>query len=381
MRHRSSLLPRRLIPSVLLACLVLGWFWGGASLAARQRRGPAGSPPAANRDSCHPNETGAPSAAGSSTPSHDAFASAAACNALVASGQRMARAPGSARFVSWNLRWFPDGSPGNEEPGTDVSWVGCVLAWLDADVIAVQEIKQTPKAERALALLLTELGRLGEGRFAARLDDCGSRVPQHVGLVWNEARVRPSELATVAELNPSGLPCEKQWRPGVSGRFVFPGGLDLTVVSAHFKSRADARSLKLREASFAAIPGVFRGAARASADSDWLLLGDLNTMGCEACEPVVTAAEELATASQQLSRAGLRVVPADAAGTEHYRGRSSLLDHALASRAMRELDPRARSHVAGPCGRAAVGGARKRGRPALSDHCPLVLDLSDRDLD
>lgn len=311
-----------------------------------------------------------------------AFTSLATCRDLLGAGQRLERRPGVARFASWNLRWFPDGVPGVGQRRTDPSWVACALGWLDADVIAVQEIKQTPSAERALSDLLAELNRLSRGRYAARLDDCGSRVQQHVGLIWNQARATADAFETVAALNPLGTPCQDQLRPGLAARVRLPGGLDLSVVSAHFKSKSDERAFGLRRRSFQAIPGVMAELGARSRDTDVLLLGDLNTMGCDGCSPQVSALEEQAEARQQLARAGLSLLAADAPGSELYAGRSTLLDHAVTSAAMRELPPAARVHVAGVCGtNGASGAAAQQVRRALSDHCPIVLDLIDRDLD
>jgi len=314
----------------------------------------------------------------------DPFASAASCAALLGAGQRLARAPNTARFASWNLHWFPDGVPGQKDSGVDLGWLSCALAWLDADVVAVQEVKQTPKAEQALATLLGELNRWSRRRYRARLDDCGRSVPQHVGLIWDEARVSASDIQTVAELNPHGSACESQLRPGLAARFRLPGGLDLEAVSAHFKSMPDRRAFELRSASFKAVPGVLRRLTSAAHDSDFLLLGDLNTMGCEDCAPVVSAREEVAAVEKLLRGSGVRLVAADAAGTEHYRGHWVLLDHALVATAMRELLPSVRSHVAGACAANTApltNRAAKQLRQKLSDHCPFVLDLTDRDLD
>jgi predicted extracellular nuclease len=314
------------------------------------------------------------------------FASPESCTALVSKRQRLPRAAQMARFASWNLHWFPDGKPGRAGVGSDVAWVACVLAWLDADVIAVQEVKQTQAAHAALEQLLRELNRLSAGRYVSRLDDCGSRVPQHVGLIWNEARVTASDVGVVAALNPSGEACGKQLRPGLGARLRFRGGLDLTAISAHFKSMADERALGLREDTFAAIPGVLRELSQRTGDTDLLVLGDLNTMGCDDCSPPVSARDELLVADQGLRRAGMRVVAADAPGSHFHEGRPSLLDHALATLDMRELDPAALTHVAGACAAGArptapSGRAAKKVRQRLSDHCPIVLDLSDRDLD
>jgi predicted extracellular nuclease len=289
-----------------------------------------------------------------------------------------------ARFASWNLHWFPDGKPGSAGTGADLAWLACAVWWLDADVVAVQEVKQTPHADAALASMLAELNRISGGRYRAKLDDCGSRVPQHVGLIWNEARVKVSELGVVAALNPSGEACSKQWRPGLGARLRFPGGLDLLTISGHFKSMSDARSLELRQASFAALPGISRDNELKSRDPDLLLLGDLNTMGCETCSPPLTSQQEIAAVAQALQKNGLRLVPADASGSHQHDGQATLLDHAVAAGRMRELDPQARSHVIGPCGAAAAALRRrsaKRVRQRLSDHCPIVLDLTDRDLD
>jgi endonuclease/exonuclease/phosphatase family metal-dependent hydrolase len=325
---------------------------------------------------------GRPRATESAPAPPGAFTSLAACRSLLGAGQRLERPAGVARFASWNLRWFPDGAPGTGSGRTDPSWLACALAWLDADVIAVQEIKQTPDAERALAGLLVELNRLSKGRYVARLDDCGNRVQQHVGVLWNEARVSAGGFETVAALNPLGSACQDQLRPGLAARLRLPGGLDLTVVSAHFKSKSDERAFGLRRRSFQAIPGVMAELGARSGDADVLLLGDLNTMGCERCSPQVSALAEQAEARRQLAVAGLSLLTADAPGSELYGGHSTLLDHAVTSRAMRELPAAARVHVSGVCGgSAAKGRAAEPARRALSDHCPIVLDLTDRDLD
>jgi endonuclease/exonuclease/phosphatase family metal-dependent hydrolase len=356
-----------------LAVLVLGWAFGRPLIAGSPRTA-ATAASVSRTETAHGPKSAVP---------ETAFTSPAACAALLAGGGRLPRAPGKARFASWNLHWFPDGDSQQREPGIDLRWMACTLAWLNADVVAIQEVKQTPKAVQALATLLGELNRLSGARYVARLDDCGSSVPQHVGLMWNEARATATDLQTVAALNPHGSACEKQLRPGLAARLRFAGGLDLAVVSAHFKSQADSRSLLLRRGSFAAVPGVARTLSDAARDPDFLLLGDLNTMGCDECDPPISAAEEL-TAVQRLLGSGVRLVPADAAGTERYRGNFTLLDHALGAATMRELPPGSRTHVAGICEAGAPKltnrAADKVGRE-LSDHCPIVLDLTDQDLD
>ncbi len=316
-----------------------------------------------------------------------AFGSAEHCAELAQQGKRLPRAPGQARFVSWNLRWFPDGEAGSRGRGVELSWLACVLWWLDADVIAVQEVKQTARAVVAMQQLLAELDRSSGGRYTVRLDECGSRVPQHVGFLVNERKVAVSDVRTVAELNPSGEACGRQLRPGLSARLRFPGGLDLTAISAHFKSKTDERALDLRENSFSALPAVLERVTERAHDDDLLVLGDLNTRGCAECAPPLSAHDELLAADTSLRRQGLRVVAADSQGTFFYHGRLTPLDHVVASQRMRELEAGARVHVSGHCAASALrsnggrGVSERKRRLALSDHCPIVLDLTDRDLD
>jgi hypothetical protein len=107
-------------------------------------------------------------------------------------------------------------------------------------------------------------------------------------------------------------------------------------------------------------------------------------MGCAECSPVISPTDEVRAVGQQLVAAGLRLVAPDAAGSELYERHFTLLDHAVASASMSELSAGQKSHVAGACAagaRALSQRAAQQVKRALSDHCPIVLDLNDRDLD
>ena len=245
-------------------------------------------------------------------------------------------------------------------------------------------------AERGESALLVAEGQqlpndlLGELRRAeTAVQQLEARVTQHVGLIWDASRVAGSHVETVAALNPQGGACQDQLRPGLAARFRFPGGLDLSVVSAHLKSKRDERAYLLRGRSFSALPSVATRLRQQFRDADVLLLGDWNTMGCDECSPPVTALQEQAEVRAQLAKAGLSLLPADAPGS-YLRGRqSTLLDHAIVSGDMRELPFQARANIVGICAPGAPhgGGRAARFRRSLSDHCALVLDLIDRDLD
>jgi exonuclease III len=68
--------------------------------------------------------------------------------------------------------------------------------------------------------------------------------------------------------------------------------------------------------------------------------------------------------------------------TEHFEGKGGTLDHVVVSTGMQEAAATAR--VAGYCTLAAcadITGALPAAAERLSDHCPVVVDLQDRDRD
>jgi len=291
-----------------------------------------------------------------------------------------------ARIGTWNVRWFPDGVPGKRPSrgaGTDLEWLACAIALLDVDVLAVQEWKTHPAAAAATARLTAALDRATRGRWRAAFDDCENGPGQHVGLLYDESRVTARALRTYAGLNPHGVACQDQLRPGFGAHLRFPGGLDLHVISVHLKSGSDRRSLTLRQRSLAALPSVLAEARAAVADEDVLFAGDFNTMGCGRCSPAVPPPAELQDFRQRLAGAGLRAVPPTSACTHYYQGVGALLDHFVVGGELAELPGGAVAEVGGVCGEIACAPRRQRSlvEQRLSDHCPLVLTLLDQDRD
>jgi len=127
-----------------------------------------------------------------------------------------------------------------------------------------------------------------------------------------------------------------------------------------------------------------RIAGTASHDRDVLVLGDMNTMGCEGCEPAVTFTAELARTDAIF--AGLPVpvtrVPPSIDCSHHYKKASTLLDWAAKSD-LGELPAGARVVVSGFCGELGCDALSSglAAQEALSDHCPIWIELDDADRD
>jgi endonuclease/exonuclease/phosphatase family metal-dependent hydrolase len=188
----------------------------------------------------------------------------------------------------------------------------------------------------------------------------------------------------VGALNPLGAPCEAQLRPGLAGYFTFPGGLDLSIVAAHLKSGADERGVTDRARSFAAFGAAAASEGARTHDRDVLFFGDMNTMGCETCDPPIAPAAELTRGDAVFASAGvpLERVAAEPACSLRYGGRSVLLDWAAKSD-LGELPAGRHVVVSGPCGELGCDalGTDSLAQRRLSDHCPVWLDLDDVDRD
>lgn len=320
------------------------------------------------------------------------WASSAACETAlhsIARKEKQGRAKDkTVRIGSWNLRWFPDGASNKRarSGGTQVEWLACVIAWMDLQVVAVQEVKQNLRGRQAMQDLLDRLDEYSGGRWQARFDDCPDDGRQHVGLLFDTKRVTASALRTVASLNPTGSRCGSRLRPGFAAYLRFSGGADLHVVNLHLDSGVSSRDYRNRVASWQSLSALIRGRDRVVRDDDILVLGDFNTMGCSKCAERVSAEQEIETLEQLLNKTpvSMRRLRPSPRCTSHYRGGGSILDHMFIDSKMKEIPSDAVARVRGLC--AELSCFRKKGFPKnalsrLSDHCPVVVELLDRDLD
>jgi endonuclease/exonuclease/phosphatase family metal-dependent hydrolase len=290
------------------------------------------------------------------------------------------RAP---RFGTWNVRWFPRGTADGEEPAerTDVEWLACAIASLDVDVLAVQEFLDNPEARRAALDLTAQLDAITGGRFKLELDECAGSGRQHVGFLWNSARVQVDDVRVIARLNPKRSACDASLRPGLAAHVRFADGTHAQLVSVHLDSGVEARDYQNRRTSVQRMQEL-HAALRGRPGSDALIvLGDWNSMGCSGCEPAVSADEELSVLDAELEAAGLRRARAGAVDpcTHYYRGRGVALDHVALPKAW--TDSSAAFAVGGVCDALACLAPARGEPPAawqrLSDHCPLVVELKE----
>lgn len=316
------------------------------------------------------------------------FRDAQSCAEAVARGERSARDNGHVRLVAWNVRWFPDGQPGKQPKrngGTNVPWLACALTWLDADVVVLEEIKRAPHAVDAANALLAELQRLTGATWSLAVDDCVDPYRQHIAFVWRTDRVSLVHIATRGEIDPTtdkkGTPsCPGVLRPGLSGYVKsLRGKADFHVVGVHLDSGKEARDYGNRQSALASFGPLKKTLAATAADTDVVIMGDFNTMGGAG----ISATDERARLPQTVREQGYRLTSESVACTEYYRDRGTPLDHALVSLTMQEAAS-AIAHTEGPCAALSCKPLDALFLPSqyeLSDHCPLVLDVVDKDLD
>ncbi len=292
---------------------------------------------------------------------------------------RMAQAAAARlRVATWNIEWFPD--------HTDVTWLACAIAWMNLDLLGVVEIRDGERARAQMEALLAELGRLTGAPWHVDLQRCGARSSQHVGFLWNAARLRLLAADDAWPFNARARgpeePCAGWLRPGRHGYFAPADGAraGFHAIVVHLKSGATEAAAAERAQALGRL-----AQATASLGPDGaraLLLGDFNTMGDGSrgsAEAEVRGLARLASASAL----GLREGTMAPACTEYYRGKGGRLDDVLASRAMGALTPDG-ARVSGYCavaGCAPISPWRARERPAayesLSDHCPVVVEIGD----
>lgn len=284
-----------------------------------------------------------------------------------------ARAEQSLRVVSWNLANFE-----GEASKHDLARIREVIAALDPDVLALQEIKSA----EALSALLPEWELIASEK--------GGRGRQRLAIAWRRDRVRLLASEEHPQLSLGG-----RVRPGLSGYLRgHEDGPDFWLLVVHLKAMPD--SLDVRREQWPllleiadvltreGIGGVGQG------DRDLLIVGDFNSTGPPGSKPAVEQ-RELASV---LGPAGLRRLPSATGCSAYYDGKRrdawkepSEIDLVWARALDESLEVDARVFSGTHCAASRCRDFRStaaypvRDYESVSDHCPVVVDLLRADDD
>lgn len=280
-------------------------------------------------------------------------------------GPRVAPRGEALRVVSWNLANFE-----GERSGHDLARIREVIAELDPDVLALQEIKNPD----ALAELLPE--------FELAVSERGGRGHQRVAIAWRRDRVSLLETQEHEQLSIGG-----RVRPGLAGYLRGKDGPDFWLLVVHLKAMPD--GLELRRKQWPMLVEIADGFAQ-QGDRDMLIVGDFNTTGPPGGGPPVEQ-RELAGV---LAGVGLARLPSATGCTAYYDGQRrdawkepSEIDLVWVRDLHESLDRDAQVVSGTHCAASRCRAFRSteaypvRDFAAVSDHCPVVLDLVRADDD
>lgn len=269
------------------------------------------------------------------------------------------------RVVTWNLENFPS-------EHQDLPALRRRLLELDPDLVAVQEVKDP---DRLRALLPDYELVISEG---------GGRGHQRVGVLFDPATVTVRGVREHEDITLDG-----RLRPALTAYVAHRGaGPDFHVAVVHLKARPEGFDQRREQVpDLSKILADLPSAGPGRGDPDLVLLGDFNVVGGEDGRP--SAGEELAELEAALAPLGLRRVDVPRGCSAYWDGERrdawkepSLLDliwlGAFAEAGAEPLRARVGTH----CGKHACSPFRSTEAypeatyEAVSDHCPVVLDLA-----
>ncbi len=313
------------------------------------------------------------------------------CQTALNSGLRMAdNVSVTLRVATWNLRWFPVGSPPDQQQAsanpTDLDWLICVIRWMQVDVLAIQESLATPEATRAWKTLTTQLSTQTAETWRWYRQPCGRPDNHHIGLLWNDSRVTLSKFDSLWEFNAKAKSASQSCTAGLRpGQYAYvqsrqKNGADFHLIAVHLKSgptvfAVEARQKVLNRIDEAVAPFLEK-------DQDVMILGDFNTMGAGDRHSQKSELKYLRRFVRK-EKPGFTDLPVEPQCSHYFRGRGGQLDHILVANEMKEI--RIESvQMSGYCALANCQRLRDDYPLAyrhLSDHCPIVLEIANIDKD
>jgi endonuclease/exonuclease/phosphatase family metal-dependent hydrolase len=292
---------------------------------------------------------------------------------------------GNLRVVTLNIRNYPavedEAAAPNERtsPSTDEGMLLDLLAELDFDVLAVEEVRDPARFEGLLAELAERTGSPGyTSAFAA---NTLSGNEQRVGIVVRSEKLALGDVVEHAEIDVKGT-----LRSGLSARVTSTrdGGADFGVLVLHLASGDSVKRATLRTEQAKAASSVVATAAASAGDQDFIVLGDLNTAREEQEYPALDEAFASAAALTRLDNEG--------ACTSYYVKNKlgalhpSLLDQVYVS-SLEELDQDVPLRAGAHCFERSCQPFESDGPDTgttywgVSDHCPVYFEIQDADAD
>ncbi len=177
-------------------------------------------------------------------------------------------------------------------------------------------------------------------------------------------------------------PCEGGLRPGhyawVQARQE--GGVDFHLIALHLKSGPTVVGVEKRHQALNQIDNVTRPLLEK--DRDVVILGDLNTMGAGDWK---SQRYEIKSVRRQVAKEkpGFQDLPPAPQCTHYFRGRGGWLDHIVVAKHMQEVKE-VSARVTGYCaveGCERIEGDYPLAYRRLSDHCPVIIEILNRDED
>lgn len=322
---------------------------------------------------------------------HEVWAGREPCEKIVNHGGRMApESSAKLRLATWNVRWFPVGKsadqPENFAEPTDLAWLVCTIRWMQIDILALQEILATTKATQALQTLTDHLTHQTGQTWRWHRQPCGRPDDHHIGLLWNDSRVSLTQFDSLWQFNAKAVngsnPCTYGLRPGQYARVQSrtTNGVDFHLIAVHLKSGPTVFDVEERHKALNRIDQAI--APYLKQDQDVVIVGDFNTMGAGDWNSRDSEIKNLRRHLEK-EQPGFRDVEPQPQCSHYFRGRGGWLDHILVPHDMKEVTVTSAT-VTGYC--AVAGCQRIRGDypPAyrhLSDHCPVVVEIEDKDQD
>lgn len=271
------------------------------------------------------------------------------------------------RVGTFNVREFG--------PSTDLGRLTALLAESDADVMAVQEIQRPDLLPQVAKLLSAKSGR----SYLSIASDCGGKRAMHVGFLFDAKRVKLDAVEEFPELRDDrGGSCSLGARAGLLGVFSQRSWFrhrEYALLTVHFPAGGDVEQARERQLFWAR---ALRIAARVrdGGRERVLILGDVNSTGYR--ENIYGERDSIHVA---VKRAGFHLLTPDLRCTEYFQPPEhnaflpSHLDHIVGSGAVSARgEPRVLSFCAAL--RCAPTGTMPSDFAAVSDHCPVLLDVN-----